>query len=424
MCYSGSELLELNTSATHDARLPISVYNTITALGIACKPATRRGTRAGRKKSLPSVNASACSTSPSQARPKFMNVSLWNAQSIRNKIPTLHDNIIEKDTDIVFITETWLSEKDQVVLGELPLPGYSVLTLPRTNQGGGGVGAVFKSNLKLDIVNNKLPHTTSFEHALIYYCQNNVNFVLIYRSSSLSVSDFLPKFDEFLSVVDFLPGRSIILGDFNIHRDQPFKSEVKRANTILNSFSFTQIVRGPTHKAGHTLDWIVIKENDSIIEPHTITELHVSDHFYIDCRLSLLKPCDVKTTYISRNYRSINSNAFDRDLATSFPKTVLTLIVSSGVTIRPAQKYRMLTPHQLFALGLSVGNHCGLIKWLRMLVELGDVANGSSGSPIQRWTRKRTLMPQKTVSTVINNVKTNTIQKNYLVVTLNACLKL
>ena len=124
-----------------------------------------------------------------------------------------------------------MSENDQVVLGELPLPGYSVLTLPLTNQGGGGVGAVFKSNLKLDIVNNKLPHTTSFEHALIYDCQNNANFVLIYRSSSLSVSDFLPEFDEFLSEVDFLPGRSIILGDFNIHHDQPFKSEVKRANT-------------------------------------------------------------------------------------------------------------------------------------------------------------------------------------------------
>ena len=116
-------------------------------------------------------------------------------------------------------------------------------------------------------------------------------------------------------MVDLLPGRSAILGDFNIHHDQPSKSEVRRANTILNSFSFTQIVRGPIHKAGHTLDWIVIKENYSIIEPHTITELHVSDHFYIDYRLDLLKPRDVKTTYISCNYRSINSEAFERDLA-------------------------------------------------------------------------------------------------------------
>ena len=159
------------------------------------------------------------------------------------------------------------------------------------------------------------------------------------------------------------------------------KSEVRRANTILNSFNFTQIVRGPTHKAGHTLGWIVIKENDSIIEPHSITELHVSDHLYIDWRLDLLKPRDVKTTYISRNYRSIDSEAFDRDLASKLDNllsqdyTDMTLIVLSGVTIRPAQKYWMLTPHQQFALGLSVGNHCGLIKRLRMLVELGDAAN-------------------------------------------------
>jgi len=181
--------------------------------------------------------------------------------------------------------------------------------------------------LKLEIISNKLPLTTSFEHTLIYDRQNNVNFVLIYRSSSLSVSQFLPEFDEFLAVVDLLPGRIALLGDFNIHHDQPSKSEVKRAITIMDSLNFTQIVHGPTHRDGHTLDWIVTKENDSIIVPHTITKLNVSDHFYIDCTLNLHKTHDIKTTFISRNYRSINHEAFDKDLAAKFDN-----ILTMGLT--------------------------------------------------------------------------------------------
>ena len=320
MCYSRNQLLELNTSACHDVRLPTSVYKTITTLGINCKPATRRGTQAGRSKILlPTLrNIPTSRVSASQSTSDYMNVSLWNAQSIRNKIPTLHDNILCKNSDIVFITETWIQENDQVVLGELHLPGYSVFSVPRTNQGGGGVGVVFKSKLKLEIINNQLPHSSSFEHALIYDRQNNVNFVIIYRSSSLSVSAFLPEFEDFLAAVDLLPGRSILLGDFNVWHDCPSRSEVRRAITIMDSLLFTQLVRGPTHIGGHTLDWIVTKENDCFIDPHTITPLHVSDHFYIDCKLDLHKTRDVKTTYTSRNYRSIDSDAFDRDLAVKF----------------------------------------------------------------------------------------------------------
>ena len=141
MCYSRSQLLEFNSSATHDARLPPSVYRTITALGINSRPATRRGTRAGCTH-IPSPVRPTCSSSPrsypsTYTRSKLMNVSLWNAQSIRNKISTLHDNITYKDTDIAFITETWFNEYDQVALGELGnIPGYAVLNTPRINQGG------------------------------------------------------------------------------------------------------------------------------------------------------------------------------------------------------------------------------------------------------------------------------------------------
>ena len=38
------------------------------------------------------------------------------AQSIRNKTVNLCKMIIEHDTDVMFLTETWLKDDDQVVL--------------------------------------------------------------------------------------------------------------------------------------------------------------------------------------------------------------------------------------------------------------------------------------------------------------------
>ena len=146
--YDRKELLRLNNYR----QLSVSrdVWSTIKSLDICSRKFTRRGTSAGvcaRNSISATTNANLSSL---QETSKLMNISLWNAQSIRNKVAVLHDCILENDTDIFFITETWLSDKDEVVLGELSLPGYKVFSVPRTpgiRQGGGGLVWYLKTSL-------------------------------------------------------------------------------------------------------------------------------------------------------------------------------------------------------------------------------------------------------------------------------------
>ena len=44
------------------------------------------------------------------------NVYLLNAQSIGNKIADINELIMEKNIDILALTETWLSEDDTVII--------------------------------------------------------------------------------------------------------------------------------------------------------------------------------------------------------------------------------------------------------------------------------------------------------------------
>ena len=69
-----------------------------------------------------------------------------NAQSVCNKTDLLTDHFIENKFDIIAITETWLSYSDahKRVIGNLSLPGYNFLHVPRENRPGGGLAVILK----------------------------------------------------------------------------------------------------------------------------------------------------------------------------------------------------------------------------------------------------------------------------------------
>ena len=56
----------------------------------------------------------------------------------------------------------------------------------------------------------------------------------------MKASDFLENYDEFVSGVDLLPGKILLVGDFNMHYDMPFKSDVSRFAIILTSAGLAQ----------------------------------------------------------------------------------------------------------------------------------------------------------------------------------------
>jgi len=61
---------------------------------------------------------------------------------------------------------------------------------------------------------------------------------------------FFDQFSNFLEYCDSLPGKTLLIGDFNFHFVNVENNSRKLHNTI-NMFNLTQSVSEPTHNQGH-----------------------------------------------------------------------------------------------------------------------------------------------------------------------------
>ncbi|KAL2083495.1 hypothetical protein ACEWY4_021268 [Coilia grayii] len=100
----------------------------------------------------------------------------------------------------------------------------------------------------------------------------------IYRPPRLSTPVFLEEFGELLSNICLRFDSLIISGDFNLHVDNPENTYAKEFLTLIDTFSLTQHVQGPTHSHGHTLDLVITK---GLNVSTTVMDLAISDHFCV-----------------------------------------------------------------------------------------------------------------------------------------------
>lgn len=74
---------------------------------------------------------------------KYFNISLLNAQSIRNKDSIIHHQISQDNIDAIVFIETWLTESDGdkvwISATELQTTNYKLYSCPRKNKRGGGI---------------------------------------------------------------------------------------------------------------------------------------------------------------------------------------------------------------------------------------------------------------------------------------------
>ena len=74
---------------------------------------------------------------------QHLSFGMLNARSVKNKTTPLCEYIGDNRIDVVAITETWLSGNDQMVIGNLCPPGYSIYSEPRCFGKGGGVALIY-----------------------------------------------------------------------------------------------------------------------------------------------------------------------------------------------------------------------------------------------------------------------------------------
>ena len=82
----------------------------------------------------------------------------------------------------------------------------------------------------------------------------------------------------------------------------------------MSSFDLTQHVEGQTHRLGHTIDFVITRNQDQIDAKFEVGSL-ISDHHMINTVLNLPKPC-FKTKVIKyRKVKNIDAGEFARDIS-------------------------------------------------------------------------------------------------------------
>ena len=200
-------------------------------------------------------------------------------------------------------------------VGTLCTTGYRVLHVPRSHSAGGGVGIIFKNSIRINT--SLTDQFYSFELMAFHLSiVRRVRILLVYRPPGLSTSLFLEEFSKLLEYItaDQRQKRLLIVGDFNIHVDNPNDTTARQFLDLLDCFKLVQHVSEKTHANGHTLDLVVSNKMDHFVNDVRTTDPVISDHLAVHSTLHLEKPRFVKKVVSSRKLNGIDVTSFRRDI--------------------------------------------------------------------------------------------------------------
>lgn len=292
--------------------------------------ATNRGSRGGVKRnllnSLLNSNNSAMNnniTVQLQATHQITKFASINCRSVKNKSASILDHVIEHNLDIVSLTETWLSDSDQITINELTPTGYQLHHVPRPKGRGGGVAVLAKDNIKIR-VEEQLP-AISFEsiETLLSILSSTIRLITLYRippsaRNKITRSMFVPELTALLDSAATKTGKLLIAGDFNIHYENSTDCEAKQLKRLFHSFGLIQHVETPTHTDGHMLDLICSRQQDNTVASCSVSEL-ISDHHAVHADLKCARPHPAKKVVWCRNTKTIDRTAFSTAISNTLP---------------------------------------------------------------------------------------------------------
>ena len=218
---------------------------------------------------------------------------LLNTRSVKNKASTVKDFVVDKNIDLLALTESWLrpGNTDANVINELCPTGYHLLHIPRQSRTGGGVALLYRKvfRIKKQSTGTK-SNFKSFEHInmLMQYSSTDLRVVIVYRTSQASL--FFDEFASFLESLSITSTPLLITGDFNFHVDVNHDQNARRFLDLLDTFNLKQHISTPTHRSGHTLDLIITREDDKIASNFIVYDPVISDHLAVHCQLAFTKP--------------------------------------------------------------------------------------------------------------------------------------
>ena len=256
-----------------------------------------------------------------------LRVGHYNCQSVGAKCRLKRTKIVEfiKDecVDVMFLTETWLrSTGDDAKCADLTPPGYDIRSFPRATRGG-GLAVIYHSHLPVTFTSTFPFQHTSLE--LVQFTLNTPHTVHIFclyrpppsRKNKLLDSTFLSELPDLLDYCNQLRGKSVIVGDLNVHYDVPTDHLTSKVLDILTRFSLVQGIERPTYyRSGHIIDWVVYRDDDQLVDCCTVSHKLSSDHAAVLTTLHVVPPQDPPIYRTVRDINAIDRGAFKADIQT------------------------------------------------------------------------------------------------------------
>ena len=264
---------------------------------------------------------------PSQCslhRPK-VKLGIWNARSIKNKTARLCEIIFTNNLDLLAVVESWSTKNafySPVADALASLKYFSALEIPRQHKKGGGVLLLYRKSFEVSLISNA--SFESYEHLdlSINYGKSNTRLLIVYRpppskDNGFTGSMFLDEFSKHLELLALDSNRPlVIVGDFNYHMDDNFDQAAKRFADLIDSVNLCQHVNSPTHRNGHTLDLIITRATENLVQDVNVHSEFYSDHRVITCSLNHPKPPRSDVTVTHRSI--LDREKFSCDIIDSF----------------------------------------------------------------------------------------------------------
>ena len=187
---------------------------------------------------------------------------------------------------------------------------------------GGGIATVYKSTLGSNITFQKnfdFAHT-SFEvvQASITLQHNTLHFFCLYRPppirrNNLTDSMFTEQLPDLLDYVNNLPGFVCLVGDMNIHFDNPLQSLTKQTLTTLSLYNLVQVINMPTHRCGHIIDCVIFYLTMTSIE-NPLLQTHLNQTIIALYPTSMFQSLSL-LTYTGLDIANIDRPSFIAELS-------------------------------------------------------------------------------------------------------------
>ncbi|GFR98565.1 hypothetical protein ElyMa_006353300, partial [Elysia marginata] len=84
--------------------------------------------------------------------------------------------------------------------------------------------------------------------------------------------------------------------------------------TVLNNRNLRQAIDEPTHIKTHTLDWLILREDDTSIYGIQVADKAFSEQFVTTFTIAIDRPKVEKKTVTSRNIKQLDHEELSNDL--------------------------------------------------------------------------------------------------------------